>query len=99
MSNDETGLVFVGLTVFFALLGYLLSRAGLEKVDTAAREVRAGAVADQIDKVNDALAGLTGNQAPARVAWAFCALCLVGAFLSFDLISLSVSPDADATGS
>jgi hypothetical protein len=90
VSDDETGLVLVGVAVFFALLGYLLSRAGLQKVDGAARELRAGAVADQLDKVNDALEGLTGRQAPARVAWAFCALCLAAAFVSFGLFSLSV---------
>jgi hypothetical protein len=91
VSDDETGLVLVGVAVFFALLGYLLSRAGLQKVDGAAREARAGAaISDQLDKVNDALEGLTGRQAPARVAWAFCALCLAAAFVSFGLFSLSV---------
>ena len=80
----------MGLVMFFALLGFLLSRAGLQKVDAAARELRAGAVADQLDKVNEALAGLTGRQAPARVAWSFCALCLVAAFVSFGLVSFSV---------
>ena len=90
MSNDETGLVFVGLAVFFALLGFLLSRAGLRKLDTAVEGVRATAVSDQLDRVNEALAGLTGNQAPARVARSFSALCLVAAFVAFDLISLTV---------
>jgi hypothetical protein len=91
VSNDETGLVLVGVAVFFAVLGYLLSRAGMKKVDEAAPGLRsAAAVSDQIERVNEALEGLTGVQAPARVAWSFCALCLAGAFVSFGLISLSV---------
>jgi Flp pilus assembly protein TadB len=90
VSNDETGLVLLGVAVFFALLGYLLSRAGLKKVDEAAPQVRGAAVADQLDRVNEALEELTGAQAPARVAWAFCALCLAGSFVAFGLISLSV---------
>jgi hypothetical protein len=132
MSNDEVGLVLVGLTVFFAVLGYLLSRAGLEEVSTAARQTQeaakvakktvanaqqsiaqqtgAGAeavatnsaavaeatnvISDQFSQVNDALAALTGRQAPARVAWALCALAFVGALVSFELISLTVTPDA-----
>jgi hypothetical protein len=91
VSNDETGLVLVGVAVFFAVLGYLLSRAALRKVDDAAPALRgATAVGDQLEKVNEALEALTGVQAPARVAWSFCALCLAGAFVSFGLISLSV---------
>ena len=91
VSNDETGLVLVGVAVFFAVLGYLLSRAGLRNVDEVAPAVRsAAAVTDQVDRVNEALEALTGVQAPARVAWSFCALCLVGAFVSFGLISVSV---------
>ena len=91
MSNDETGLVLVGVAVFFAILGYLLSRAGMKKADEAAPGLRsAAAVSDQLDRVNEALAALTGVQAPARVAWSFCALCLAGAFVSFGLISISV---------
>jgi hypothetical protein len=75
VSNDETGLVLVGVAVFFAVLGYLLSRAGLKKAEEAAPSLRAAAaVADQLDRVNEALA----------------ALCLAGAFVSFGLISVSV---------
>ncbi len=74
--------------MFFAVLGYLLSRAGLKKVDEAAPDVRSAVVADQLEKVNEALEGLTGAQAPARVAWAFCALCLAAAFVAFGLISI-----------
>jgi CBS domain containing-hemolysin-like protein len=134
MSSDEVGLVLVGLTIFFAVLGYSLSRVGLAKVSTtadaanaAAKEAKAvvadaqqaiaqqtggdatevaantatvaiktSVISDQITQVNDALAGLTGNQAPARVAWALCALCLVGAFVAFDLISVAAAPEADA---
>lgn len=133
MSNDEIGLVLLGLAVFFAVLGYLLSRAGLAQVSTATQEAQQAAneakhaaasaqqaivqetgspaaqvaantttvaaattaISDQIGQVNDALAALTGNQAPARVAWALCALSFVAALVSFDLISLAVAPDAD----
>ena len=91
VSNDETGLVLVGVAVFFSVLGYLLSRAGLKKAEEAAPSLRgAAAMTDQLDRVNEALAALTGVQAPARVAWSFCALCLAGAFVSFGLISVSV---------
>ena len=91
MSNDETGLVLVGVAVFFAVLGYLLSRAALKKANEAAPSLRGAAgVTDQLDRVNEALEALTGVQAPARVAWSFCALCLAGAFVSFGLISISV---------
>lgn len=137
MSNDEVGLVLVGLTVFFAVLGYLLSTKGLKQVSAAATETQAvakeaqtaiadvqlsiaqetgtpaaelaqsstavakstGAIHDQLAGVNTALEGLTGNQAPARVAWALCALCLVSAFVAFDLISVAVTPEAKAPGS
>jgi hypothetical protein len=91
VSNDETGLVLVGVAVFFAVLGYLLSRAALKKANEAAPSLRSAAgVTDQLDRVNEALEALTGVQAPARVAWSFCALCLAGAFVSFGLISISV---------
>jgi hypothetical protein len=91
VSNDETGLVLVGVAVFFAVLGYLLSRAALKKANEATPSLRSAAgVTDQLDRVNDALEALTGVQAPARVAWSFCALCLAGAFVSFGLISISV---------
>jgi hypothetical protein len=137
VSDDEVGLVLVGLTVFFAVLGYLLSRQGLNEVKTATQQVQQAAntakqttasaqvvvvdatgppaasvaqsskdvadattkISDQLGQVNEALAGLTGRQAPARVAWALAALTLVGAFISFDLISVAISPDATAPGS
>jgi hypothetical protein len=88
VSDDDTGLVLVGVAMFFAVLGYLLSRAGLKKVEEARPELRSGVVADQMEKVNEALEGLTGAQAPARVAWAFCLLCLAGAFVAFGLVSV-----------
>jgi len=134
MGSDEIGLVFVGLTVFFALLGFLLSTKGLKQVNAAAEQTQAAAkdaqktiadaqvsiaqdtgvpatqvaqnstevaahssaLQDQIEGVNAALAGLTGHQAPARVAWALCALCLVAAFVAFGLVSAAVAPDASA---
>lgn len=136
MSNDEIGLVLIGLAIVFALFGYRLSRVGLAQVNTAVQDVRSAAdeakqavanaqqaiaqetgatatavaantttvatttsvISDQIGQVNDALAGLTGNQAPARVAWALCALSLAAALVSFDLISVAVAPDANAPG-
>lgn len=132
MSNDEIGLVLVGLTIFFALLGYVLSREGLKTVEAAAKDAQSAAneakevvasaqvalaegtgapatalaatnagvltkttaLSDGIGQVNDALAALTGRQAPARVAWALCALSLVAAFIAFDLVSVAVAPDA-----
>jgi hypothetical protein len=137
--QDVIGGVLVLLSLFFAVLGYLLSKEGLkatsaaeavtsamedaqsvaseaqqtvasaqrtmaqetgvppEKVAASSESVAAStsAIQDQISAVNDALSGLTGNQAPARVAWSFSALCLVGALVSFDLISLNVSSGAD----
>lgn len=129
MSNDEIGLVLLGLVVFFAVLGYLLSREGLRAVEVAAKEAEGAAekakeavaaaqvaladttgaparalaadtasvattttaIADQLGQVNDALAALTGRQAPARVAWALATLSLVAAFVAFDLVSVTVA--------
>jgi hypothetical protein len=97
VSNEAVGVVLAGVAVFFGLLGYLLSRAGLNKVERAAASVAANpaALGDQLKGVNDALAGLTGRQAPARVAWSLSLLCLVAAFVAFGLISVSLTPGDD----
>ena len=138
MSNDEAGLVLIGVTLVFALLGYLLSTAGLrqakdqvESVASNAQQAAAQAtqavaqaqrniaqetgpqatqvaadtatvaqsttvIQDQLGEVNAALQGLTGPQAPARVAWSLCVFSLLFALVAFDLIALDMSPDADA---
>lgn len=127
MSNDEIGLILLGLVIFFALLGYFLSREGLKAVEVAAKEAGEAAeeakeaaaiaqvaladttgaptrtlaavetttmsISDRLGDVNDALAALTGRQAPARVAWALAALSLVAAFVAFDLVAVTVSQD------
>lgn len=132
MSNDEVGLVLLGVALVFALLGYILSRAGLAQVSAAAEQAKeaaknvnqltanaqpvlamatgdqastlaattaqategANALSDSLTQVKDALAAMTGPLAPARVAWSLCAFCLAAALVSFDLISVAVTPEA-----
>lgn len=63
MSNDEVGLVLVGLTIFFAILGYLLSNKGLSKVKDAVADVQEAAGEAKVAAANFAQPGPVGRRA------------------------------------
>jgi hypothetical protein len=130
--SDVVGYVLLASSGASALMGWDLSRRGLQKIETAATEANqvaaqasqavqasqpvlaqaTGAEADRVAQANtalaaqtadlagavtgveDALKGLTGAFAPARVFLAITLLLLLAAFVALDLISVAVADDA-----
>ena len=67
-----------------------LARANQEAVE------KANALDSALGQVNEALAGLTGVFAPARVAFALALLLVVASLFALDIISITVAEDAGA---